>query len=79
MNKHKITKYSSLTGTLWGFTTGGPGSSSESGWFQCLALYTAFVGDWRNKKKINCFHLTLQPYKTVSFNKLKIIRNNLNA
>lgn len=50
-NKHKIKKYSSLTVTLWGFTTGGPGSSSESGWFQCLALYTAFVGDYRNEKK----------------------------
>lgn len=38
-------KNSLLTGMLGVFNTGGAGRASDSGWFQCLALYTAFVGD----------------------------------
>lgn len=41
----KKKKNSLLTGTLGVFKTGGAGRASDSGWFQCLALYTAFVGD----------------------------------
>jgi len=40
-----LRKNSLLTGTLGVFKTGGAGKASDSGWFQCLALYTAFVGD----------------------------------
>lgn len=40
-----------LTGTLGVFKTGGAGRASDSGWFQCLALYTAFVGDYKIKNQ----------------------------
>lgn len=43
--KKKKKKPSLLTGTLGVFKAGGAGRASDSGWFQCLALYTAFVGD----------------------------------
>lgn len=44
--KYPTKKHNSLlTGTLGVFKTGGAGRASDSGWFQCLALYTAFVGD----------------------------------
>lgn len=42
-----------LTGTLGFFSACGAGRTSDSGWFQCLALYTAFVGDWKLKHNIN--------------------------
>lgn len=38
-----------LTGGAWDRDGGMGSSSSGSGWFQCLALYTALVGDCGKK------------------------------
>lgn len=48
-----------LTGGAWDRDGGMGSSSSGSGWFQCLALYTALVGDC-GKKQTNT--LTLREF-----------------